>query len=332
MDWKSKLYLNLPIELVGEFVGPYWRYTTKQWQRLNPATRALPLHIWRAIINFKTHGMRQAAALSYYAVFSVFPLTLLLAVVVSSILGPTVAEQQIGDALRLFLPDETQTIDIIQDSIAESLEQSTSFGFIALIGLIWSGLGLFSNLTASLDIIFQVPSSRSMWRQRILAFVMTFILIFLVAISFVTSGILRLLDAFLITNPSIWISIGTFFLPFGLNMVIFVLLFRYVPSRHVNWDAVWPAAIFGSIALKAIETVFVWYLTNFGNYQIVYGSIGTAIILLLWAFVMACSLLISAELCSQLNLWFMSQEETERLQVFKENNFLQLPAEIPPPV
>lgn len=322
----------MPIEVIGEFVSPYGRYILKQWRRLNPATRALPLHIWRAIINFKNQGMRQAAALSYYAVFSVFPLTLLLAVAVSSILGPTVAEQQIGDGLRLFLPDETQTIDIIQESIAEALDQSTSFGFIALIGLIWSGLGLFSNLTASLDIIFQAPSSRSMWRQRFLAFFMTFILIFLIAISFLTSGILRLLDAFLITNPSIWISIGTFFLPFGLNMVIFVLLFRYVPSRHVNWDAVWPAAIFGAIALKAIETVFVWYLTNFGNYQIVYGSIGTAIILLLWAFVMASAFLISAELCSQLNLWFMSQDETERLEVLRENNFLQLPAEIPPPV
>ena len=332
MDWKSKLQWYLPIELAMEFLAPRFAYVKKQWMKLNPATRALPLHIWRAIINFKNHGLRQAAALSYYAVFSVFPLTLLLAVAISSILGPTVAEQQIVDAARLFLPEEEQTIELIQDSVAQSLEQGSSFGLIALVGLIWSALGLFSNLTTSLDIIFQVPSSRSMWRQRMLAFFMTFILIFLVAISFVTSGILRLIDALLLTNPSVWITIGTFFLPLGLNMVIFVLLFRYVPSRHVNWDAVWPAAIFGAIGLKSLETLFVWYLTNFGNYQIVYGSIGVAIVLLLWAFLTASVFLISAELCSQLNLWLTAQEESQRLQVFRGNNFLQLPAEIPPPI
>ena len=332
MDWKSKLQSYLPIELAVEFLTPRLAYIKKQWVKLTPATRALPLHIWRAIINFKNHGLRQAAALSYYAVFSVFPLTLLLAVAISSILGPTVAEQQIVDAARLFLPEEEQTIELIQDSVAQSLEQGSSFGLIALVGLIWSALGLFSNLTTALDIIFQVPSSRSMWRQRMLAFFMTFILIFLVAISFVTSGILRLIDALLLTNPSVWITIGTFFLPLGLNMVIFVLLFRYVPSRYVHWDAVWPAAILGAIGLKLLETLFIWYLTNFGNYQIVYGSIGVAIVLLLWAFLTASVFLLSAELCSQLNLWLISQEESQRLQVFRGNNFLQLPAEIPPPI
>lgn len=321
MNWKSKLRLWLPLQ-----------YVLGHWSMLGPSTRALPLHFWRAIMNFKNQGMRQAAALSYYAVFSVFPLSLLLAVAVSEILGPTVAEQQIADGLRLFLPDETETINLLQDSIVEALNQNRSFGLVALLGLVWSALGLFSNLTASLDIIFQVPSSRSMWRQRVLAFLMTFILIILVATSFVTSGILRLIDALLLSNPSIWITIGTVFLPLGLNMVIFVLLFRYVPARHVHWDAVWPAAIFGAVGMELAKAGFAWYLTNLTSFQIVYGSIATVIVLMLWAYFTACIFLISAELCSQLNLWFIMQNETPRVRIMPEKNFAKLPAEIPPPI
>ncbi|NJL54652.1 YihY/virulence factor BrkB family protein [bacterium] len=299
------------------------------WLRLPATTRSLPAHLFRAFKNFEKHGPRQAAALSYYAVFSVFPLALLLAVGIGTILGPTVAQQQIVDGLALFLPEQTDTISLIQDSLADALNQSGSFTLLAVLGVSWSALGLFSNLTSSLDQIFQAPQGRSLWRKRLLAFVMTLILIALVITSFLTSGILRLIDA--LTASSVWISIGTFFLPFGLNMVIFVLLFRYVPSRLVTWDAVWPASVFGAVVLEAAKALFAWYLSTLANFQIVYGSIATVIVFLLWAFLTACIFLLSAELCSQLNLWFMAQSEPARAPIYTGRSFSELPAEVPPP-
>ncbi len=300
------------------------------WARLPTSTRALPSHLWRAARNFEKHGPRQAAALSYYAVFSAFPLALLLAIAIGTILGPTVAQQQVIDGLQLFLPEQTDTLGIVQESISQALNQRGSFTLLALAGVIWSALGLFSNLTSSLDEIFQSPSGRSLWRKRLLAFLMTLILIALVVTSFVASGIFRLIDALTVSN--MWISIGTFFLPFGLNMVIFVLLFRYVPSRFVNWDAVWPAAIFGAVTLEMAKALFAWYLSTLANFQFVYGGIATAIIFLLWAFLTACIFLLSAELCAQLNLWFTEQNEPKRSHVYTERSFSHLPAEIPPPM
>lgn len=318
-NYTEKVRHSPPVEMLFE-----------RWSHLPPSTRALPTHIWRAAKNFEKHGPRQAAALSYYAVFSVFPLALLLAIAVSSILGPTVAQQQVIDGLQLFLPEQTAALDVIQESIAEALNQSGSFTLLALAGVIWSALGLFSNLTSSLDLIFQSPSGRSLWRKRVLAFFMTTILIALVVTSFLTSGILFLIDALTVSNT--WISIGTFFLPFGLNMVMFVLLFRYVPSRFVHWDAVWPAAIFGAVALELAKALFAWYLSTLANFQFVYGSIATVIIFLLWAFLTASIFLLSAEICAQLNLWFIGQNEPARHRIYSESAFTDLPAEIPPPV
>ena len=117
-------------------------------------------------------------------------------------------------------------------SINTALEQNQSFGLLAIIGLLWAGLGLFSNVTASLDLIFRVPTSRSLWRQRLVAVAMILVLIVLVTASFVTSGILTLISAMLVSRPSIWVSVASVFLPLGVNMMIFVLLFRFVPARR----------------------------------------------------------------------------------------------------
>jgi membrane protein len=277
------------------------------WHDQTPEARELPGYVRQAVINFAGSGLRQAAALAYYAIFSVFPLTLLLAVGVGRVLGPVAAQEQLANALSMFLPPDTVTL--LQTNVAEAIQQSDSFTAIALIGLVWSALGLFSNITTSLDIIFAVPARRSLWRQRLVAVFMTFILVVLVTASFLTSAVLRLITASLLGQPSSWLTIGTVFLPLGLNMVIFALLFRYVPARYVHWDAVWPAAILGAIGWELAKSGFIWYTSGVANFQFIYGGIATAIVLLLWAYIIAAIFLLSAEVCAQLNLWFTVQDE-----------------------
>ncbi len=301
--------------------------TNRWWQRRNPSTRALPDYLARAVANFWRHGLRQAAALAYYAVFSVFPLSLLLAVAVGGIVGPTVAEEQIARGLGLFLPD--QTIELFQSNLESALQQGRSFGLIAVAGLVWSGLGLFSNITSSLDLIFHVPATRSIWRQRMVALGMAFFLIVLISTSFVTSGVLRLASALSLERPSPWLVIGTLALPIGIDMVIFAILFRYVPARHVKWDAVWPAAILGAVGWELLKAGFNWYLVNLANFQFVYASINTVIVLMFWAYLLASIFLISAEFCAQLNEWMFDQHKKEEAEVYLNSKPLsQLPSTV----
>jgi membrane protein len=280
------------------------------WAKRNPYTRTLPLYLWRAITNFFQDGMRGAAALAFYTILSIFPLTLLVAVGVSRLLGPAVAQEQIANGLSLFLPGET--VNLLQGNLIDALQQGRSFGLVAIGGLVWAATGLFSNITFSLDLIFQVPSNRSLWRQRVIAAFMAIMLIMLVAASFLTAGVLRLAQTVLLNQPNIWLTISTYFLPIGLNMVIFAMLFRYVPARHVFWDAVWPAAIFGALGWELARWGFGLYLTNIANYQFVYGGIATVIVLQLWAYLIAAVFLFSAELCARLNEWFQSNYEERR--------------------
>jgi membrane protein len=289
------------------------------WTKQSSSTRALPTYLSRALANYWRYGSRQAAALSYYAIFSVFPLSLLVTILVSRLVGPVVAQQQLTLALQPFLPPSSSaTLELFQTNVRQAIDQGSSFTLIAILFLIWSGLGLFSNITSALDFIFHVPSSRSLWSQRLIALVMALVLIALLVASFVTSAVLGLVSAVLLNPPSIWISIGAFFLPLGLDMMIFALLFRYVPARRVHWDAVWPAAIFGAIGWEIAKTGFSWFLNNVANYQFVYGAIAAGIVLLFWAYLIASIFLLSAEICAQLNEWLLDQHWQVEAQRFLE--------------
>lgn len=262
--------------------------------------------LWTAFKNFSRYSSRQSAALAFYSLFSVFPLTLLLAVVIGGLLEPAVAQEQIANGLSFFLPPNT--VEYIQDVLSESSQQSGSFGFVAIVAIIWSSLGLFSNITASLDEIFHVPQGRSIWSLRFLAVLMSLTLIVLVIASFVTSGVLRLVSILLLDQPSLWVTIGILFLPFGLDVVIFAMLFRFVPARYVHWDAVLPAAMFGAVGWELAKAGFEYYLNNLGGFQFIYGGIATGIVLLFWANLIAAIFLFSAELCARLNEWIIKQE------------------------
>lgn len=281
------------------------------WATLPHPTQTLPGYLQTALLNFLARGSQHATTLAYYALFSVFPLILLLAIAIGSLVGPAVAQEQIANGLALFLPETTVTT--LQDTVDGALEQSTQFGLIALLGLLWASTGLFSGLTRFLDQIFIVPNARSMWRMRLLALLMGLMLIMLVFASFLTSGILRLFSA-LSLELNVWFSIGTLFLPLGLNLVIFAMLFRFVPARYVHWDAIWPAALFGALGWELAKTAFTWYLNNLATYSVIYGSIATGIVLLFWTYLLASIFLFSAELCARLNEWLLAEEAYRREQ------------------
>ena len=275
------------------------------WAARSEATRAFPSVLRTAFRNFSRYSSRQSAALAFYALFSMFPLTLMLAALIGGLLEPAAAQEQITNGLRFFLPDDDATIGFVIDILGESLEQSRSFGFVAIVLIVWSSLSLFSNLTASLDEIFKVPNGRGIWRLRIQAVGISLVLVMLIAASFVTAGVLRLLSVLLLDQPSLWLSIGINFLPFGLDVVIFCLLFRFVPARYVHWDAVLPAAVLGAVGWEIAKRGFEYYLANLAGFQVIYGGIATVIVFLFWANLVAAIFLFSAELCARLNDWII---------------------------
>ena len=271
---------------------------------LNRATDDLPLYLAHAMTGFFGAGMRNAAALSYYAVFSIFPLILLLIAVLSRIIGPVITQEQIMSALTPFLPEGISgSLGLVQDFVTAAIEQSGSITIIALLALAWSGIGLFSNMASALDNLFHGASSFNLVKNRLRALGMAGVLILLLVLSFFTSFVIGVLDSLLLDPSSVWLRISALALPLGLDMLIFTLLFRFVPRRKPAWEAVWPAALLGAIMWEAAKALFGTMAGSSTLFQPLYGAIASGMMLLLWAYVLAATFLLAAGICAQLDAW-----------------------------
>ncbi len=288
------------------------RFYERWWILGNAMTDGLLYHLVKAIDRFSKHGMREAAALSYYAIFSLFPLLLLLIVVIGTILGPAAAKDQIDGVLRLFLPESTS--GFLQDNIEQALKQRGSFGTVAGITLLWSSLGLFSNLSSALSRTFRDEKDRNTWHKRLVGLGIMVALAVLLTASLATSVVFSLIDLFVFYESTSWFQMGALIVPLSLSVAIFAFLYRFIPRRRVRWDAIWVAAFFGGALWELAKRLFAWYLDNLASYSLVYGSVATMIVLMLWAYLTAIIILLAGEICVSIDDW-MGRKSVQDLTV-----------------
>jgi len=277
----------------------------------NAITNDLVHYIWRAIYRFSKHGPRESAALAYYAIFSLFPLLLLLIVIIGTVLGPAAAHNQIDGVLRLFLPQSTASF--LQDNIAEVLEQRSPLGIVAGITLLWSALGVFSSLSSALSRTFRDTNPRNTWQQRLFGVTMMAALATLLLASLATTVIFGLIDLLVFYRSASWVTMGALVIPLSLSVSIFAFLYRFVPRRRVRWDAIWAAAFLGGGAWELAKRAFAWYLDNLATYNLVYGSVAAIIVLIMWAYLSAIIIILGAEICVSLDDW-MSKRSVQDLR------------------
>lgn len=272
-------------------------------QQINLRTNGFAGLMYGALDRVVKHAPRESASLAYYALFSLFPLLLLLMAILGQIIGPATISTQIKDFLRLFLPGETAT------ALSESLERFVNQGFsaslVASLFLAWSALGLFSNLDGALSRTFRDTNQRPWWQRRIAGVLMILALGLLLVANLLTSLIFSFLDLLFLNQGNIWLSMLSLFVPFGFSMGIFAMMYRWIPRTKLGWDAIWPAALVGGVLWEFAKRGFGWYLDNVGNYSVVYGSITTVIIFMLWAYTTGIIILLCAELCVAYHDWLI---------------------------
>jgi membrane protein len=269
----------------------------------------LPWVLWRSSENFAKRGMQESAALSYYALFSLFPLVLLIILLIGWAVGPTATGNQLDDILGFFMPNDAATE--LNLMITRFIDQGGRVGLVALATLSWSALGLFSGLEGALSRTFRDTKQRPWWHRRIAGVFMILTLAVLLFANILTGLLFSFLDLIFLNQGNIWLSITGLFIPFGFSMGIFAMMYRWIPRNKVRWDAIWPAALIGALAWEVAKRIFGLYLTWLDTLDLVYGSIATVIVFMLWAFYTGCIILWCAEFCVNFADWL---EERQSLQ------------------
>jgi membrane protein len=291
-------------------------------QLLNNATNGLLLRIVSAVDRFLKYGPHEAAALSYYALFSLFPLLLLTIVVSTFFFDTQAASNQIRDILVVFFPG--QTAAILQDAVDAALQQRGSASIFAVVVLVWSSASLFGNLEKVMNMVFDCDLPRKIYERRAVGIIMITILIIFLLASVITNLFFSVLGLAFLNQFNTWLSIASLLIPTAFNAGIFAMLYAFVPARRVSWDAILPAAIMGGLSFEIAKKAFVWYLTTLTNFDFVYGSVATVVVFMLWAYVIFAIVLFFAEICTVLEEW--QAEAAGRHVEFKrpENPYMYL--------
>jgi membrane protein len=83
-----------------------------------------------------------------------------------------------------------------------------------------------------------------------------------------------------------------------LLLLVFYLVYRYVPRTTVRGGAAWTGALFAVVLFLVVRPVFSFYVTRFADYNLVYGALASLIILVFWAWISSCIFLIGGQLAA----------------------------------
>ncbi len=249
----------------------------------------------RVIISdfFSNNCPYMAAGIAYWTLFSVFPLSLA-GVSLLGYANPTSEQQE--QMVERIIEQIPVSADYVLDLVERVAEARGALSVVAVGGLLVSGSAVFAAIRKGINHAWHVTRPHPFFIGRgidLLMLVFVGLLALIAATNFI--GIIA-------TGASnIWF-VGEPLVNFGFDMalvvasfVILAILYRYVPYTEVEWRDVWLGALLGALMAYFVRLAFSGFLINVNEFNLVYGSLGALMALLVWVYLSALSLVLGAE-------------------------------------
>ena len=250
------------------------------------------------------------AALAYYALFSLFPLLLLLIAGLGYVLkywdtAINVQDEILTAVSHNFSPQLSDALNQILGGIKSNAGGATVIG---LITLLIGASSVFQQLDLSFNKIWKVPtpdqsagmvaSVLKTVRTKLFSFGMVLAVGFLLLVSMALTG---LTQALLNTFQNVPIIGGAAGFVIGLattlllNTLVFALLFKFLPNTTVRWGDVGLGALVTAVLWELGKNLLAWYIGRSGQSWSAYGLVGTVLILMAWIYFSSQILFLGAE-------------------------------------
>ena len=244
-----------------------------------------------------------AAAISFWALFSFFPLVLAIISVAGFLLGPRAEETELARDIAEVIPVSTE---FIGETVQGVVRARAITGVASVFGLLWAATAAFGAIRKGINAAWGIRKTRPFLRERLMDFGLVLGAgLLIMAALFVTpifAFFREITDAIApeadIASDFFW-SLAAQLLTPVLTFLTFLLLYRFIPNTKVCLTDVWPSALVAALAFDGAKWGFVWYVRTFPVYNVVYGSVGAIMALLTWVYVSAIILLSGALVTSR---------------------------------
>jgi len=234
---------------------------------------------------------------AFSALLSFFPVLTTLAAILVQVKARQVA-QLISRFLFEVVPPGTE--DLVLRTFAVRGERPGSLLVGATLLSLWAASGVVVSLMEGFNAVYKVPTSRPFLRQR----AVSVLLVFSTAIPVLAASALILFGARTEWALMYWLGFSArgeriigwvlllgqfarYLVALGALVLGAALLYRLGPNRPQQWRNTWPGACLATFLWLLATSAFAWYVRNIADYNVMYGSVGAGIALIIWMYLLA---------------------------------------------
>lgn len=258
----------------------------------------LRIAFWRA---FQHDAFAVAKAAAFSAILTLFPAVLVVASILSASDTTQALVREIYHAVGRILPEGTESI--VAQYFTGPRTVAVKFLFTTSALTLWTGSGVMISWMEGFRNAYQMPKTWGLIKERMVAFL-------LVILAGIPMGFASFLLVFgnQIERWTIY-HLGHDLGPYILGLwaavrwmiatltsvAVIGLIYHHGLPRTQPWHRVLPGSLLATVMWFASTVLFGIYLRRFANYNVIYGSVGTAIALLIWLYLVSMVVLIGAE-------------------------------------
>jgi membrane protein len=257
------------------------------------------------VASFDDNCFSIAKGAAYSALLSFFPVLTSAATILVQTRAEFVSKTLEGFLSEIVPPgSESLVVEQFRITGARPAVLLVAAGLVSL----WAASSVIGSLIEGFQAAYRVPRNRGFLRQSGVAIA----LVLLSAVPLLGASFLILFGAQMenvvlqwmkvdpVLNPFAWVwqllsRLASYGVAFGATVLVTALLYYFGPYREQRWRYVWPGALVATTLWLAATSGFGWYVRHVGNYNVMYGSIGAGIALLVWMYLMSAIALIGCE-------------------------------------
>lgn len=255
-------------------------------------------HAWA---QFQAHDMAtHARAVTFQVLFSLFPFVILFMALLAFLELTNLFDWLRRQSEVFLLKGTAPQINAIIDQLQQRRHGMLSFGIVFAM---WASSSAMRSMMNALNVVYGVREGRSLWKRYLLSILTTLVVGFALAVVVALLLVRPAAIATLAEHLGLahwWAGLWAWWLRLPAIMLLLTatvtVVYWAAPDVEQRFDFVTPGAFVAVLAWFAASLGFDFYVRNIGNYDRVYGSVGTVVVLLLYFFLSSLILLFGAEL------------------------------------
>jgi len=252
---------------------------------------------------FDDAALSQAAAISFYMLFSMAPLLVIIISIAGFVWEPQEVRGQLVSELGGIIGPTGS--EMLEEIIAKASERRTAGVVATIVGivtLLFGALGVFGQLKAALNTIWDVRVKPGRgWKgvvvDRVLSFAMILCIAFLLLVSMIASAMISAAGhriENLVAVPGSVMQGINLFVSFGVMTLLFAAMFKILPDVRMPWRITWIGAL-GTALLFTVGKYLIGLYLGKASTVSVYGAAGSLALILMWVYYSAAIVLLGAE-------------------------------------